>query len=287
MKRLIAIFVALLLLMPSVAEAQVKRALLIGVGAHLDPAFDKTNADKDVKYLSEVLSSANYKQVIKLVNEQATKANIVEAFQLLEQSCGPKDIVYIHFSGHGQRIKDKSGDEPNMVDESWIPYDAYRKACAKDRGEKHLIDDELNILLTNIRRKVGDEGKILVVADCCFSGHSTRGDIVVRGVQDVFWPGKQFIKIPMLKDAEQHAANEQWITLSACLSCQVNYEHPTKSVGMLSYAIYEIVMNGNVGSNENFFAQIVRYIEQHRGDYPQHPTMTGLTDRYSISDILK
>ena len=284
MKRLFFAFVSLLLLLPYAAEAQTKRALLIGVGTHLDPEFTRTNADKDVVYIRKVLEAANYKQIISLVNEQATKVNIIAAFRSLEESCKPNDIVYIHFSGHGQRLVDKSGDEPNMIDESWIPYDAYRKPCAKDRGEKHLVDDEVNALLMNIRNRVGVGGKILVVVDCCFSGHSTRGDVVVRGVEDVFKAGKSVVPT---KDDERNAHNEQWITLTACRSHQKNYEHQTKSVGILSWAIYTIVTNGNIGSNKKFLEQIERIINSNADGYLQSPTMTGLIERYNIADILK
>ena len=95
-----------------------------------------------------MLAIAGFKDVQCLKNEKATKSNIMTAFKLLTTRCQKGDIVYIHFSGHGQQVKDVNGDETkDALDESWIPYDACVSLCAKDRGEKHLVDDEIGILL--------------------------------------------------------------------------------------------------------------------------------------------
>lgn len=101
-------------------------------------------------------------------------------------SCKQGDVVYIHYSGHGQQMTDVHNDEKDGLDECWIPYDAYRKASATYHGEKHLTDDELNVYLNAIRNKIGAKGKLLVVIDACHSGDGTRGDEdeVVRGVED-------------------------------------------------------------------------------------------------------
>lgn len=91
--------------------AQAKRALVIGIGKQIDSAWNKINGDKDVPYVLEILNAAKYEQIITCVNEEATKAGIVSAFQTLTQSCQPNDIVYIHYSGHGQQMKDIGNDE--------------------------------------------------------------------------------------------------------------------------------------------------------------------------------
>lgn len=169
--------------------AQTKRALVIGIGEQEDKSWSKINGDKDVPYVQQILMTAGYKNVTTLINKQATKTGIVAAFKKLTTKCSSGDIVYIHFSGHGQQVTDVNGDEKDGWDEAWIPYDAY--LCyneKKDKGEKHLIDDELNTLLTAIRNKIGDGGKLLVVVDACHSGDSSRGqdDEIVRGVKEEF-----------------------------------------------------------------------------------------------------
>ena len=37
------------------------------------------------------------------------------------------DIVYLHFSCHGQPVEDLDGDEKDGWDESIVPYDAWKK----------------------------------------------------------------------------------------------------------------------------------------------------------------
>ncbi len=68
----------------------------------------KINGDKDVPYVEEMLVNAKFKagNVKKLVNQQAMKAAIVSAFKSLASQSKRGDMVYVHFSGHGQQMKD-------------------------------------------------------------------------------------------------------------------------------------------------------------------------------------
>lgn len=286
MKKLIKLIVFIgLLYIPILTHAQTKRALVIGIGKQADSAWNKINGDKDVPYILEILNTAKYEQIITCVNEEATKASIVSAFQSLTQSCQPNDIVYIHYSGHGQQMKDIGNDEADALDECWIPYDAYRKPSDKYRGEKHLVDDEVNMLLTNIRNKIGNDGKMLVVIDACHSGDATRGSSeTVRGVEDIFETDKTSLEMISRK---QNTNEERWITLSACESNQVNIEMKNPTVGKLTYAIYKKVKNEEFGTNEEFFKRLRMFVNMNTGSRPQRPTMTGETTKYNITDILR
>ena len=271
------------------AQAQTKRALVIGIGKQADSAWNKINGDKDVPYVLEILNAAKYEQIITCVNEEATKAGIVSAFQTLTQSCQPNDIVYIHYSGHGQQMKDIGNDEADALDECWIPYDAYRKPSDTYRGEKHLVDDEVNMLLTNIRNKIGNGGKMLVVVDACHSGDATRGQgETVRGVEDIFETVKSWLGFSSSEQNININSNaERWITLSACESNQVNIEMKSPTVGKLTYAIYSKVKNGEFRNNEEFFKHLRIFMNMNTGSRPQRPTMTGETTKYNITDILR
>lgn len=288
MKKTIFIAYLVLLLAPMLTQAQTKRALVIGIGKQEDSAWYKINGDKDVPYVLEILEDADYQQIFTLVNEEATKEGIVSAFQNLAQSCQKGDIVYVHFSGHGQRMRDRNSDEQDALDESWIPYDAYRKPCEQDWGEKHLTDDEVNMLLTKIRNKIGEEGKILVVIDACHSGDATRGQgETVRGVEEVFEAVKAYFKDTPHTDVSESSNLEQWITLSACESHQVNIEMKKPAVGKLTYAIFKLVKEGSLGDNEELFKKLRIFMKLNAGSRPQRPTMTGETAKYRIADILR
>ena len=273
--RLVALITMLFLSMST--QSQTRRALVIGIGEQKDKSWAKINGDKDVPYVLQMLQNAEYTDVRTLVNEQATKAGIVSAFKKLAAKCKTGDMIYVQFSGHGQLVTDVNGDETDGWDEAWIPYDAYLKYGRKDRGEKHLIDDEINVLLTGIRNKIGDSGKLLAVVDACHSGDSSRGDEdeVVRGVKDEF-------VIPIQKKGISVKAPERWITLSACKDFQLNQEMKTPKVGKLTYALYMIAQKGNVS-----LAEIEAMMSAYRGRLPQTPVLTGETNKYNISEFLR
>ena len=257
--------------------AQTRRALVIGIGEQKDKNWGKINGDKYIPYVHRMMSDVGYKHIRTLINSQATKSMIVSAFKDLTTQCNLGDIVYIHFSGHGQLVTDVNGDEADGWDEAWIPYDAYKKYCKEDKGEKHLVDDEINVLLSAIKSKIGGQGKLLVVVDACHSGDSSRGDEdeVIRGVKDEF-------VIPIKKKGKTVKAPERWITLSACKDFQLNQEMKTPKVGKLTYALYMTAQKGKVSLTE-----IESMMSAYRGRLPQTPVLTGEINKYKISDFLR
>lgn len=277
-------------------SAQTKRALVIGLGEQQDKAWNKINGDKDVPLVQTMLKNAGFKSVTTLVNRQATKVGIVRAFKRMTASCKHGDVVYIHYSGHGQQMTDVHNDEKDGLDECWIPYDAYRKPCKKDRGEKHLTDDEANYYLNAIRDKIGEKGKMLVVIDACHSGDGTRGDDgeVVRGVEEIFDAIKSFIWRTSVEKEKEKVVNpnarenqERWITISACQSDQVNIEMKSPAVGKLTYALWKELKNSDKVSNGEFMKRIRKFVNRNTSSRPQQPEMTGEDiNKYNITDIL-
>ena len=304
--RIILIIFYLQLLSLSVT-AQTKRALAIGLGEQQDKAWNKINGDKDVPLVQTMLKNAGFKSVTTLVNRQATKVGIVGAFKRLTASCKQGDVVYIHYSGHGQQMTDVHNDEKDGLDECWIPYDAYRKANATYHGEKHLTDDELNVYLNAIRNKIGAKGKLLVVIDACHSGDGTRGDEdeVVRGVEDTLvvdslnarglYETFEAIKSFFMGDnGKENIINtkakplaERWITISACRSDQVNVEMKSPAVGKLTYALWKELKNSDKVNNDEFMRRIRKFVNRNTSSRPQQPEMTGEDiNKYNITDIL-
>ena len=288
------LIIYLFLLLSLSVTSQTKRALVVGLGQQQDKAWNKINGDKDVPIVQGMLKSAGFKSVTTLVNQQATKAGIIGAFKRMAASCKQGDVVYIHYSGHGQQMTDVHNDETDGLDECWIPYDAYRKACKTYHGEKHLTDDELNVYLNAIRDKIGAKGKLLVVIDACHSGDGTRGDEdeVVRGIEEVFEAVKSLIigdndKEKVINQKAKPLA-ERWITLSACKSDQVNIEMKNPAVGKLTYALWMELKNGDKINNEEFIKRIRKFVNRNTSSRPQQPVLTGNDkDKYNITDILR
>ena len=305
MKTIIITYILLLLSLS--VTAQTKRALVIGLGEQQDKAWNKINGDKDVPFVQAMLKNAGFKSVTTLVNRQATKTGIVGAFKRMTVSCKHGDVVYIHYSGHGQQMTDVHNDETDGLDECWIPYDAYRKASKTYHGEKHLTDDELNVYLNAIRNKIGAKGKLLVVIDACHSGDGTRGedDEIVRGVEDTLMVDSQnarglyetfeAIKSFFMGDnGKENVINtkakplaERWITISACRSDQVNVEMKSPAVGKLTYALWKELKNSDKVNNDEFMRRIRKFVNRNTSSRPQQPKMTGEDiNKYNITDIL-
>ena len=280
MNRFFVVLTVCLLFSSFQLPAQTKRALVIGLGEQEDKSWAKINGDKDVPYVKEMLVRMGYTDVTTLVNKQATKAGIVSAFETLAAKCAEGDVVYIHFSGHGQQVTDVNGDErPDTFDEAWIPYDAYMKYDAQRyTGEKHLVDDEINVLLKNVKSKIGSKGGMLVVVDACHSGGSTRepdASETIRGASD------QFI-IPGDHHGNAAKQTEQWLTLTACKNYQRNEEMKDPQIGKLTYALYLLAKEGKVTMNE-----IENFMHKHRSSWPQNPELSGDTSTYDLSDFFR
>ena len=215
-----------------------KRALVIGIGNYPEASgWAKINGDKDLPIVRDMLLANGFqsKDIVELKNESATADAIRKALDALVAKAAKGDVIYIHFSGHGQQITDLHGDEEDGFDEAWIPIDAqFSYAKGKYEGENHIIDDQLNQWLSQLRSKVGATGKITVVADACHSGGGSRGDedeseYVVRGTSDAF------VISGNTKPFSGEVGTIDWIFISACKSYQCNYEY--KGTGSLTYAL--------------------------------------------------
>lgn len=282
----IFIVIIYILSFQQIACAQTKRALIIGLGKYEDRAWGKINGDRDVPLVASMLKKARFNTIITLVNSQATKKKIISALNSLALQSKESDIIYIHFSGHGQQMTDLNGDEEDRKDESWIPYDAYKKPCNKDHGEKHLSDDELCVLLTKIKYKIGISGKLIVVVDACHSGTSTWSDNqeadIIRGTNEIFLT-------PTISYAGKRPKFiwKNWVTISACKDNQNNYELRGKNIGKLSYALYELIKSNSSFTDKQFESLLKQYFAKTSSPHEQTPIISGIANKSDISKVLK
>lgn len=256
----------------------VHRALVIGLGQYEDTDWSKINGDNDIQYVVRMLDEMGYTDIMTLKNQEATKKGIISALNRLARRCNFGDKVYIHYSGHGQLMTDLNGDESTrwngwhaQWDQSIIPYDAYMTYGPKDRGDKHISDDELAECLTEIRLAIGKKGEIIVVLDSCHSGDATRGclDEIVRGVDTKFNIPKDPNAMPV------KPLPEQWLTISACQPYQLCTEIKGKRVGKLTYALYSLgkpFFNLDKKDMERYLKQ---FLKKYEGRLPQTPMVSG------------
>lgn len=243
-------------------EAQTKRALLVGVSDYGNPREDpdkwaNISGANDVALLSPLFKKQGF-AVTTLVDKQATYANITGALKKVVKDAKKGDIVYLHFSMHGQPFEDLNGDEADGWDEALIPVDAQmRYVKGKYEGKNHLLDDEMEKYFGQIRSKIGTTGELFVVLDACHSGTASRGDgDHVRGVRDGFTRSGKAYTPNRTKETNDYfkvptVAGQSPVTfLEACRSYQQNKEvldRDTKTwYGSLSYYVAKAMANHQI-----------------------------------------
>ena len=247
------IVLTFLLIVGQELHAETRRALLVGISnygnAMEDPnKWANISGANDIELLTPLFKGQGF-SVTSLVDGQATHAGITKAFEKLIKNCKKGDLVYLHFSMHGQPFEDLNGDEPDGWDEALIPADAqmyFEKG--KYEGKNHLIDDELEKYVSTIRNKLGTTGKLFVVLDACHSGTSSRGDDDhVRGVREGFTRSGKYYTPDRSREQNDYfrvptAVGQAPVTfIEACRSYQVNKEILNKEnktwYGSLSFYI--------------------------------------------------
>lgn len=249
------------------AEAQTKRALLVGVSDYGNGMEDPNkwaniSGANDITLLSPLFKEQGF-AVTSLVDGQATHTGITAALEQLASDSQKGDIVYIHFSMHGQPFEDLNGDEEDGWDEALIPVDAemlYAEGVYE--GKNHLLDDELEGHFNQIRNKLGSEGQLVVILDACHSGTASRGDDDhIRGTREGFTrSGKDYTpdRTQETNDYFTVASTKNQspvMFIEACRSYQVNREvrdvDTNTWYGSLSYYIAQSMKdNKTVGSDE-------------------------------------
>jgi hypothetical protein len=129
---------------------------------------------KQITRLTSPLPDTNSLLDIRVAHQEMspTYQNIIDAFNSITETAQAQDLVYIHYSGHGGRVKtifpDLKGE--GQFDECLVPMDV------GDDGY-YLRDVEIATLL----KRMTDKGLIVtVIFDSCHSGGATRGDGEIR-----------------------------------------------------------------------------------------------------------
>jgi len=258
--RLFLIFFTLILSSSSFAGGN-KKALIIAVGDYpREGMWPKISSDKDVPLILNALHFHGFTDdnILIIQDSQATKLGIKSAFEKITRDAEEGDIMLIHYSGHGQQMWDKNGDELDGKDETIVPYDAPLKFIKNQyEGERHLSDDELEIMVDDLRLKLGSNGSLTMIFDACHSGTVTRGLAKSRGTAEFMGPSDW--KAKPEKDGETfefkaktRGAGEDnlapLVLFSGASASQLNFETEDEqgnSVGSLSYVISKVLLNSN------------------------------------------
>lgn len=138
------------------------RALIIGIDSYSGDWNPLNNAVHDATEVAEVLESDYGFSTTLLLNEEATRRNILSHLERMTESLDKDENLLIYYSGHGF-IKER-------LDEGfWVPADAETTSTAD------MISNET--VKTFIRSLPSQH--VLLIADSCFSGKLFRSNAVM------------------------------------------------------------------------------------------------------------
>lgn len=272
------------------SNAARKRAFLVGISDYQSVTSRATDnwsnihGSNDVALLTPTLKKHGFK-VSSLINQQATAKNIRQQLSKFSSSCKPGDIIYLHFSCHGQPIEDLDGDETDGWDEAIIPIDAQKVYTkGKYHGENHMTDDELNIFFRTIRKNIGRNGYLFVAVDACHSGTSYRGEekedsVITRGTNSGFSErGLKFVpKID--KRGRIHVEKSDKLSyiciMEACRSYQLNNEIKCGGIyyGSLSYYINKALETRTVSWDKPWYDDVIKFMSKDPRLIRQNPVV--------------
>lgn len=260
------------------AYGQNRYALLVGISDYPVYAEEKMNwshihGENDVALMQPILVKQGF-SVLTLTGADANHKSITKALGNLSKKVRPRDIVYIHLSGHGQPVEDIDGDEVDGWDEAFVPYDA-RKCYSKGvyEGESHLLDDELNKYIEEARRRVGEQGIVYVVVDACHAGASYRGDaesdsVFYRGTGDGFSASEKSYTPRIDKRGHFRVASETGMApvfvIEACRSYEVNTEIKENGqyCGPLTYYISRQLLTIPLSTDTKWIEQVRKMMDR-------------------------
>lgn len=278
------LIIGVIMFISSFTFAQRKRAFLVGI-SHYDTyltgyQWNDINGVNDVKLLSPILTSQGF-EIVKLLDEEATFDAITKQLSLFIKKSKVGDIVYLHFSTHGQPVEDSDGDETDGWDEAIVPIDAYKQyRKGLYEGECHLLDDQLNTYIKQLRSRLGAKGHLYVTIDACHAGTSSRGnDDIIRGTRVGFTSGDRVFKPN--KDKRSHYRLQHSdkladvVFMEACRADQVNTEIKIdeKRYGALSYHLAKAIQKEPLSKSPSDVLNVLQAEILQQGRWPNNQNL--------------
>lgn len=199
-------------------------ALHIGINRYANAAANLSKCVNDAKAMRKLFGGEL------LLDEQATRKNILAAITATVNKAQAGDEVVITYSGHGSQTKDGSGDEPDGFDETLVAADLY-----------DVVDDELPPILAQLH--VGARG--LFVTDSCYSGtvHRAAPLLPSSALPAIKQRRIRYLPPALVKsrrrvtNAGPQASLPRWRHISGCTDFEYSYEG--NRYGVLSGALFE------------------------------------------------
>lgn len=275
----------LMIALPVSGSAQRKRAFLVGISNYHDyekgyRVWNNIHGAEDVRLLKEELQRKGF-QTDTLMNDAATYQNILHGLDGFIRKTKKDDIVFLHFSCHGQPVEDGMygdvKDEKDGWDEALVPIDAGIKYDLSGYpGDKHITDDTLNVYISRLRKHIGADGMLYVAMDACHAGTFFRKLETVRGTNEGLTKNGMKYNPPKDNVRHYHLINTKGrspvLFLEACKSNERNTEIRIrgKEWGALSYNIWDALQGmSHLGKNVSEFRDSVEASTKKKKQWPR------------------
>jgi hypothetical protein len=152
------------------ASAAELYGLVIGIDDYVGEGNDLDGAANDAQDVAQSLTRAGAKEVVRLVNAEASKERIHAAWKDLTAKAQPGDTIVFTYAGHGSQEPEPKGrhDEADGLNENFL----LGKFLPFGPGTKErILDDEMFEWVQEADKK---GVKVVFVADSCHSGGMER-----------------------------------------------------------------------------------------------------------------
>lgn len=135
-------------------------ALIIGIDDYAAPLPRLKTAVNDAQSVADLLSNRYGFRVTTLLNQDATRDNILKAITHFRKSLAENDSFLIYYAGHGSYDRETEKGY-------WLPVDADPDPLVTSR------DISADDLTTEVRGLAARH--VIIISDSCFSGDLSRG----------------------------------------------------------------------------------------------------------------
>ena len=208
----------------------------------LDYADDDAVAIANLfKTMDDVLYKDVYTKV--LTNENATRVNIIDALEWLEDEPSQGDVVVLFVSSHGFKDGTKS---------YLMPYDGQVSSLRATAIDFYDINQSVQILSSNNQRNC----RVLFLLDACHSGNFGVQGQNARGASQV-----------NVNDAVRMLDNNEYgvMMLHSSTGTELSYEYDNLQHGVFTYALIDALQNGYADQGNDFtitFDELATYVKE-------------------------
>ncbi len=272
---------------------QTKRALIFAIGDYPEESgWPQIASSRDDSLIRKALQNQKFQDVVVVRDKAATVNGIKNSLNDLITRSKPGDIVVIHFSSHGEKVEDLTGNKPDGLEASIVGFDArqppYGTEPTKEEMLKlrkgYFLDNAFGAYVDRLREKLGKNGDVVVFMDLCYAGTGTRGVAKTRGgrpplVSQGFYTRKRAMaddNQPVLQlGVESNMAS--YVVIGAARSNESDNETTDDNqhnVGPLSYAVSKVFCSLDSGMTYlSLFARIQSVMNDKLPQ--QHPVISG------------